>query len=189
MGSQTRRHEGGARGPSLEVPPVASPAGPRPTKGEGRRRPDRRRSSLGEVFTLGYQGRSLEDVLDILRLHRIDQVLDVRQYASSRRAGFSAHDLNATLAGIGIAYVHLPDLGCRGEARHALWRGGARAPFLEEYRRDLEGRSDSVAALFERVRGARSLLLCLERDPTRCHRAVLAEKLGDAGFVVVDLGS
>lgn len=139
------------------------------------------------AFTLGYEGRALSELLQIIRTHEIEQVLDVRETASSRKAGFASAGLEEALATIGVAYVHLPELGCEKEARHALWRGGSADRFLESYRRRLEERPRAVADLAHRVRSARTLLLCLERDPSRCHRAVLGEKLRREGFTVLDL--
>ena len=57
------------------------------------------------------------------------------------------------------------------------------------YRARLEGRPEMTADLVRRTRSRRTLLLCLERDPQRCHRAVLAERLHAEGIAVVHLGS
>lgn len=134
------------------------------------------------VFTLGYQGRDLKEVLQAVQRCGIEQLLDVRENASSKKSGFAAAELEEALAKIGVAYVHLPELGCRSGARHALWRGGAKKAFLEDYRRRLAERPRAFADLVHRVRSARSMVLCLERDPSRCHRAVLVERLRAEGI-------
>lgn len=139
------------------------------------------------MFTLGYQGRDLGEVFQALQRHDIEQLLDVRENASSKKPGFSAAELKEALAKVGIAYAHLPELGCRSGSRHALWRGEAKESFLEEYRRRLAERPEAFTDLIQRVRSARTLLLCLERDPSRCHRAVLAERLRAEGVFVRDL--
>jgi uncharacterized protein (DUF488 family) len=140
-----------------------------------------------EVFTLGYQTRDLEEVLRTVQSHRIEQVLDVREYAMSKKPGFSAAELKEALARIGVAYIHLPELGCSRGSRHALWRGKGTEAFLEEYRRRLAERPQAYAELIYRIRSARSLLLCLERDPSRCHRAVLGERVRAEGIPTQDL--
>ena len=146
------------------------------------------RSAAGiQVFTLGYEGRTLSEVLQIVRAQGIEQLLDVRETASSRKAGFSSADLQEALARTGVTYVHLPNLGCERESRHALWRGGDTDPFLEGYRQRLAQRPQDFHDLLRRVRSARTLLLCLERDPSRCHRAVLGERLRAEGLTVRDL--
>lgn len=139
------------------------------------------------VFTLGYQGRSVREVLEILQNCRVEQVVDVRENAQSRKPGFSSSELEIALTSVGIAYVHLPQLGCERESRHALWRGAPAADFLDQYRRKIAENRDSLTDLTRLVRGTRSILLCLERDPCRCHRVVLGEKLRAEGFLVQDL--
>lgn len=140
-----------------------------------------------QVFTLGYEGRSLPEVLDIVRTRRIEDVLDVRENASSRKVGFDSTALEEEFARIGVKYAHLSQLGCERESRHALWRGGATAAFLANYRGRLAERPRDLENLVDRVRSARALLLCLERDPSRCHRAVLGERLREEGFRVEHL--
>lgn len=149
--------------------------------------PDAGPVTLAEVFTLGYQSRDLEQVLQTVQSHGIEQVLDVREHAASKKPGFSAAELKEALAGIGVVYVHLPELGCRRGSRHALWRGEPAEAFLEEYRQRLAERPQALADLVRRIRSARSLLLCLERDPARCHRAVLEERVRAEGIRTQDL--
>jgi uncharacterized protein (DUF488 family) len=139
------------------------------------------------LFTLGYEGRDLGEVLEIVRRHAIEEVLDVRENASSKKVGFAEADLREALAGIGVAYAHLSELGCARESRHALWRSGEAGLFREEYRRRLEGRPEAFDDLVRRARSARTLVLCLERDPARCHRAVLMERLRAEGVESRDL--
>lgn len=140
-----------------------------------------------EVFTVGYQGRSLSDILHIIQVYGIEDVLDVREHARSIKPGFSADELHRAFRGIGVEYVHLPQLGCTQESRHALWGGTRPDAFLDEYRHLLSQRPEAVIDLLDRVRSAKTLLLCLERDPTRCHRAVLEELLRAQGITVRNL--
>ena len=147
----------------------------------------RRPSPETLAFTLGYEGRDLTEVLAIVRAEGIEQVLDVRENASSRKPGFGSEALQKALSEVGVTYAHLPDLGCEREARHALWRGEATERFRARYRQRLADRPEAVRGLFRQVRNARSMLLCMERDPSRCHRMVLAERLRAEGFVVRDL--
>jgi uncharacterized protein (DUF488 family) len=162
---------------------MSSERGDRPDRDSG----EPTATDVARVFTLGYQGRSLQEVLAIVQQHGIAQVLDVRENARSRKPGFSSSDLEAALADAGIAYVHLPQFGCERESRHALWKGSTTREFQDRYRRKLAENRESWPDLTRRIRGSRSLLLCLERDPTQCHRAVLAERLRADGFQVQDL--
>jgi uncharacterized protein (DUF488 family) len=143
---------------------------------------DRKPSAGCGTITLGYQGRDLAEVLQIVRQQHIEQVVDIRDRATSKKPGFSATELHQALARMGVGYSHLPELGCTSESRHALWRGKPLEPFLDAYRRRLAQRPEAFTDLVRRVRSAPTLLLCLERDPSRCHRAVLVEKLRGEGI-------
>jgi hypothetical protein len=148
----------------------------KPTLGDGRPGPE------NKVFTLGYEGRDLEDVLQNVQRHRIEQVIDVREKASSRKRGFAAAELRQALAKIGVVYTHLPDLGCSSASRRALWRGAPLEDFLDDYRRSLAQRPEAFADLVQRIRSASTLILCMERDWSQCHRAVLSERLNAVGI-------
>ena len=63
------------------------------------------------LYTIGYQGRSLEEFLAVLRREGIGCVVDVRRNALSRKPGFSKTALREALAGAGIDYLHLRRLG------------------------------------------------------------------------------
>lgn len=154
---------------------------------ERRLRSDRAEGAGIPLFTLGYQGRSLREVLGILSDHAIEQVVDVRENASSRKPGFAEADLARALATAGVAYVHLPELGCAPASRHALWSGRPESSFFEEYRRRLAERPNAFPDLVNRIDAKRTVLLCLEHEPLRCHRAVLSERLRGEGFLVQDL--
>ena len=139
------------------------------------------------VLTIGYEDRDLAEILEIVHHRGVKLVLDIREAASSRKAGFNGRELNASFASLGVKYAHLPQLGCSRDERKALWRGGEREHVAEKYRQRLAERSKSVEGLVEQVRAARTLLICLERNPQRCHRSVLGEKLRMLGLQVEDL--
>ncbi len=143
--------------------------------------------SGAKVFSLGYQGRDLEEVLRTTRTHGIRQVIDIRENAASRKPGFSSRELEASLDRIGVAYVHLPELGCSGASRHSYWKGGSPEEFREDYRRLLSGRPGWLSRLLVRIGSAPTLLLCLEREAEKCHRVVLEEELLKRGIRVTDL--
>jgi len=51
-----------------------------------------------EVFTIGYEGRQPDELIAMLRAHRVDRLIDVRERPSSRRKGFSKSALRDALA-------------------------------------------------------------------------------------------
>lgn len=139
------------------------------------------------VFSLGYEGRDLQEVLDTIQRQGIRRVIDVRENPRSRKAGFSAAALGTALDRLGVEYVRMPELGCSGAARHAQWKGGSREAFRDDYRRRLSDRPGWLSRLVGQIGSGPSLLLCLERDPGNCHRSVLEEGLLGHGIRVTDL--
>ncbi|MBV9548987.1 MAG: DUF488 domain-containing protein [Alphaproteobacteria bacterium] len=134
--------------------------------------------SARTLYTVGYEGADLSDFLITLQIHKIKQVIDVRDLPLSRKRGFSKNALAAALADLDIAYLHLKSLGDPKPGREAA-RNGDTAGFRRIYSRHLSGNA-ARAGLIEATTAARkttSSLLCYERDHSDCHRAIIAEKL------------
>lgn len=139
--------------------------------------------------TIGYEGASLNSFIAALRDAGVGTLIDVRDAPVSRKPGFSKHSLAAALERAGIGYVHLRWLGNPKPGREA-----GRAGDIETYHRIFFARlamPEAQAALAEAGRLAAAgdtCLMCFERDPTDCHRTLLAEALRERhGFRVVPL--
>jgi uncharacterized protein (DUF488 family) len=131
-----------------------------------------------ELATIGYEDQSLDNVIGRLKKARVQMVVDVRAVAASRRPGFSKSILAASLAGHGIEYVHLRQLGTPKEGRLA-----ARSGRIDDMHRIFEKHLEEPAAQLELARAAelaqqhRIALLCYEADAGHCHRAIIADRL------------
>jgi uncharacterized protein (DUF488 family) len=133
--------------------------------------------AVRELFTVGYAGRTPDDLVLALRAVGIERVVDVRELPLSRRPGFSKTRLAAALDREGIRYDHVRALGnpknLRDRYKGGDSKGGARA-----YRAHLDAAAaPALAELAESVTRERSCLLCLEASHLDCHRAVIAEAL------------
>jgi uncharacterized protein (DUF488 family) len=117
------------------------------------------------LFTIGYEGRTLEELVAELRAHRIDRVIDVRELPLSRRKGFSKTPLGSALVAAGIEYVHLKQAGNPYRREEDA---------LVKYRAHLASAEDAVDDVVEAARGHRAVLLCYERHANECHRTILA---------------
>lgn len=142
-----------------------------------------------KLYTIGYEGRTQDQVIDRLQQAGVRTLADVRAVAASRRAGFSKTVLSHSLADAGLDYVHLRALGTPKPGRDA-----ARAGRIGEMRAIFADHMDEPASqlAFEQLRGlarsAPTALLCFEADHAGCHRSVLAERLqAEDGFEIVDL--
>lgn len=152
---------------------------------------DPRPASIGglaspSVLTLGHSSRSLAELVQILRGHRIATLIDVRRYAGSQRhPQFQKRTLGDALVFEGVQYFHEPELGGMRKAKHdspnnALedaFRGYADHMATSEFR----GAFQRVASLAGREQVA---VMCAEANHERCHRRFLADAFQLAGFEV-----
>lgn len=139
------------------------------------------------IFTIGYEGATMDEFLSALRAAGVERVIDVRALPLSRRPGFSKTPLRGALEEAGIEYVHLKALGTPSDGRSA-----ARAGRHEEMARIYAGQLElpeaiaQGAEMLELAREKPSALLCFEREPAHCHRTLLLDAIA-ANAEVVDL--
>jgi uncharacterized protein (DUF488 family) len=142
-----------------------------------------------KLRTIGYEAATQAAVIEALRAAGVEVLIDVRAVASSRRAGFSKTLLAASLAEVGIDYVHLRPLGTPKAGRQAARHG--RITEMHAIYNDHLREPEAQLALAEALDIARerpAALLCYEADAARCHRRIVAERLsGMAEFEVEDL--
>ena len=139
-----------------------------------------------QVLTVGHSNHSPEAFLALLTRHGVTALGDVRSAPYSRfNPHFSRKALSAFLAASGIAYVWLGrELGGRPDDP-ACYEDG-------QLRYDRLARTGHYREGIERVlRGAaehRLALMCAEKDPLHCHRALLVSRsLDDEGLDVAHI--
>ena len=126
------------------------------------------------IFTIGYEKRSIEDLIWILQARGVERVVDVRLTPFSRRAAFSMKRLHSSLEAAGITYEHVRELGNPPEIREIYLAGDAETGH-RRFREHLNnGASAALDALAGTLDDQTTALLCLERDAYRCHRLVVA---------------
>lgn len=134
------------------------------------------------VLTVGHGNRTADDFLALLRAAGAGHVVDVRSLPRSRRfPWFSRERLEPTLSAAGMGYSWLGRaLGgrrrCRPQdrARHPALEPGFAAFAVHMATPGFTAACGEVLAL---ARGRATALLCAERDPARCHRALIADHL------------
>jgi len=109
--------------------------------------------------------------------------------ASRRHPHFSAAPLAAALAARGIAYTHLPALGglrrARPDSANTALGDGALRGYADHMQ--TPAFEDGLKALLDLAARGRVACLCAEADPSRCHRALLADALVARGVEVLHL--
>ncbi|TFI59467.1 DUF488 domain-containing protein [Sphingomonas parva] len=141
------------------------------------------------LFTIGYEGKTVDEFLGELQQAGVELLIDVRAVAASRRPGFSKTALSNALAERGIGYLHLRPLGTPAAGRQAA-RAGRTAEMRAIYADQLETPEAELALVRALAEAGerRAALLCFEREAAGCHRAMLAERMLDRErFEVVDL--
>jgi uncharacterized protein (DUF488 family) len=129
-----------------------------------------------KLFTIGYEQARQPAVLSALKDAGVDILADIRAVAASRRPGFSKRQLAAGLDEIGISYLHLRGLGTPAEGRQAA-RAGRTAEMQRIFGEHMqtEKAQEELSGLLDIVRSGRKVcLLCYEREPHECHRAIVA---------------
>jgi uncharacterized protein (DUF488 family) len=142
------------------------------------------------LCTAGYQGRTADDLVQLLTQSGIEVVVDVRERPLSRKRGLSKRALSDRLACEGVEYVHIRELGNPKSFRDALKGGWAFDEFAAEFKSLLETQTAALAVLGDVAASKRTCLLCFEADPGSCHRSLVAEVLAESleGIEVVHLG-
>lgn len=130
------------------------------------------------LLTIGYEKRTIEEYVRLLRQSKVTALIDVREVAWSHKPGFSKKSLEAATTDAGIAYLHMPSVGCPKRLRG---KDSSTAKILERYSKYLDQEPErvrefdrAVASFLEDRKPV--CITCFERHPDDCHRSVLAKK-------------
>lgn len=129
------------------------------------------------LFTVGYEGRSLDELIAALVDAGVDRLVDVRELPLSRRRGFSKTALSNALSEAGIEYLHVKALGNPKPNRERYWAGDVEGG-AAVYRKHLNnGSRSALIELADSLGDDPACLLCFERDHAECHRDVIVDEL------------
>jgi uncharacterized protein (DUF488 family) len=144
------------------------------------------------IYTIGHSTRTIEQFIELLRAHDIEEVVDVRTIPKSRHnPQFNTEELAASLLEAGIAYEQLAKLGgLRRTSKDSVnlgwhntsFRGFADYMATSEFRTGL----DELTAIAEKKTVA---IMCAEAVPWRCHRSLIADALAVEGRRVLHIQS
>lgn len=131
------------------------------------------------LFTIGYEGISLEAYLVRLLTHDVKVLVDVRNNPLSMKYGFSKSQLQKYCASLGIAYVHIPEVGIQGDQRQELHTQSDYDQLFAVYREKnltkTAVQQDAILQLLTQHK--RIALTCFEANICQCHRKHLAEAI------------
>ena len=130
-----------------------------------------------QLVSVGYEGRSVDELVASLIEEGVSVLVDVRLTPLSRKPGLSKKRLAQTLADNGIDYLHLPALGNPKDNRAALRAGQpeSRERFAELLHTDAA--ASALSHVAELLDDQTVALLCFERSHDTCHRQLVVEQL------------
>jgi uncharacterized protein (DUF488 family) len=131
------------------------------------------------LFTIGYEGISIDSYLNKLLHNNIKSLVDVRNNPYSKKFGFSQGKLKPYVESLEIEYFHLPELGIASELRKNIKDSDARSKLFELYKNSiLPAQSEAVDTIISLVEDyKRVALTCFEAEPSQCHRHIITEHL------------
>ncbi len=124
------------------------------------------------IFTIGHSNHSVEELIALLRMHGVDEVVDVRSAPYSRyTTQFNLSHLETALESAGIGYVFLgAELGGR-PSDSSYYDANGRV--LYERLANADMFEDGLAYLIRNADERRIALMCTEKEPLDCHRTLL----------------
>ncbi len=130
-----------------------------------------------QLFTIGYEGVTIDSFVSSLLSNNIDCILDVRKLPLSRKPGFSKTELSRRLRITKIQYVHLADLGTPKPIREKLKSTHDYSTFFKKMDAYLANKKKSIEAAYNYVMKNTCCLMCFERLSDQCHRKIIAKKI------------
>lgn len=137
------------------------------------------RSNKTILFTIGYEGISLEEYINKLIVNDVKVLCDVRKNPLSMKFGFSKSQLQGACKGVGIEYVHFPQLGIDSDKRQELNTQSDYDKLFTGYCDDTLAHTqiyqDQLMELL--IKNKRIALTCFEANINQCHRKHLADAI------------
>lgn len=146
-----------------------------------------RSADRADFFTIGYAGRTVQQLIDLLLGVGVRSLIDIRfSPVSMYRPELSKSNFQRILERAGLRYFHVPKLGVPRDIRVQAKAAGSRDVIwnwyathrVESFRRNLHDFMNLEHPV---------ALMCVELDPRECHRHLLFQALEDQGLRGFDL--
>ena len=144
------------------------------------------------VMTVGHSTRTSKELIQLLKAHQVQRLVDVRTVPRSRHnPQFNRSALSPALHSSRLHYTYFPGLGgfrhARRDSLNAGWHNASFRGFADymqttEFRRNLE-------ELIKLAKSEQIAIMCAEAVPWRCHRSLIADALLARGIEVREITS
>lgn len=131
------------------------------------------------LFTIGYEGISLEEYLVKLLKKDVKILVDVRNNPLSMKYGFSKNQLKKYCDFLGIKYVHFPEVGIQSDQRRELNTQSDYDKLFTIYcNQNLTKTVTAQTQILNLLKSHKRIALtCFEANICQCHRKHLAEAI------------
>jgi len=131
------------------------------------------------LYTIGYEGISLEEYINRLIKNGVQVLVDVRKNPLSMKYGFSKSLLKRFCENVGIQYVHFPEVGIESDQRQELNSQKDYDDLFKRYKTtNLVKTTPTQSAIFNILKSNKRIALtCFEANICQCHRKPLAEAI------------
>jgi uncharacterized protein (DUF488 family) len=142
------------------------------------------------LFTVGYSNRPFDQFVTLLKVNRIDVLVDVRTIPKSRhRPEFNIDSLPGELEAAGVSYIHMKGLGgLRKPMANSVNSGWINESFrgFADYMQTEQFR-DALTDLQDLAGKNRVAIMCAEGNPFSCHRSLIADAMLVRGYRVYEI--
>ncbi len=144
------------------------------------------------IFTVGHSTRSIDEFIELLKVYGVKEVIDVRSIPRSRHnPQFNEDVLKQSLRLAHIRYKHLNMLGglrhTKVRSTNLGWHNVSFRGFADYMLTD-----DFSKGMDELIRIAslrKTVVMCAEAVPWRCHRSLIGDALVKNGWIVWNIMS
>lgn len=132
------------------------------------------------LYTIGHSTRAIDDFITILKSFGIEEVIDIRTIPKSRHnPQFNEQDLAHVLRNHHIGYRHMKGLGglrhTTKDSINTAWNNASFRGFAD-YMQTPEY-AESLNELMKIAGHKKTVIMCAEAVPWRCHRSLIADSL------------
>lgn len=129
----------------------------------------------------------MDELVEILRAHRVERVVDVRTIPRSRHnPQFNRGALSKALHNRHLSYRHMKGLGglrhARSDSANAGWRNASFRGFADYMQ--TPSFEEALERLLNLAQQKPTSIMCAEAVPWRCHRSLIADALTVRGYEV-----
>lgn len=130
---------------------------------------------IKELYTIGYQGKTINVFIGELKNKNVELLVDARIHTGGRKLDFCKKNLQEHLNKAGIEYVHYKKLGTPEHLMKIMKEDGHYS--LSEYSTYLEANSEILDQVAKEVQQSKVAIMCYEKNYWECHRSVVADHL------------